>query len=31
MVMMTARVMVKFCRSPARVSDMMWRKRIRYP
>jgi hypothetical protein len=28
---MTARVIVRFCLSPARVSDMMWRKRIRYP
>jgi hypothetical protein len=29
--MMTARVMVRFCRSPARVSDKIWRKRIKYP
>ena len=28
MVMMTARVMVRFCRRPPRVSEKMWRKRI---
>src|SRR5215213_4547865 len=28
MVMMTARVIVRFCRNPARVSERIWRKRI---